>query len=497
MLVIWLISLIQKYNISYLNMVFTSFNFLIFFPLLSILYWIVPAKYRWLFLLLASYFFYINIKPVYAFLVAGVTISTYVFTRLIDETNIESRKQTFMIINICLILLPLFFFKYFSVINNEIISLLNYSHLRWPLPEIKLLLPIGISFYTFMAIGYTIDVYNEDIEAERNIGFVALFLSFFPLILSGPIERAKNMLPQFKAIKFFDYDMVVQGLKLMLWGYFMKLVVADRVGIYVDAIYDNIPFHNGTSLLFASCLFPFQVYADLGGYTLISIGTAKILGINVMHNFNRPFFATTMSEFWHRWHISLISWLTDYIYTPLSFVLRKYKIWGIVMALMITFLISGIWHGAALKFVMWGLIQGVFLSVEALTYKKRALFEKKHQLTNKSWYIFLEIILTFILFTSSQIFGRSANINEAFTIYHRIFTIRGPLFIGESQIFLFSILGIFLLLLKDFADEFIPNRFLFFESKHNLIRIMAYSSIIIIILLIGVFDKGQFIYFKF
>ena len=226
-------------------------------------------------------------------------------------------------INIILILLPLFFFKYFAAINNQLFAFLDSYNLRWPLPEIKLVLPIGISFYTFMAIGYTIDVYNEEIEAEKNIGILALFVSFFPLILSGPIERAKNMLPQFKVARILEYDMVVQGFKFMLWGYFMKLVVADRVGIYVDAVYNNIAQHNGTTLLFASFLYPFQVYADLGGYSLIAIGTASVLGFQVMQNFNRPFFATSMSEFWRRWHISLISWLTDYLYTPSLVSIKK------------------------------------------------------------------------------------------------------------------------------------------------------------------------------
>lgn len=478
-------------------MVFTSFNFLIFFPIVAVLYWITPTKFRWLTLLIASYFFYINIKPVYVLLVAGVTLSTYVFTRLMDKTNQESRKKGYMIINVILILLPLFFFKYFAAINSVIFSLLESYNLRWPLPEMKLLLPIGISFYTFMAIGYTIDVNNEEIESEKNIGILALFVSFFPLILSGPIERAKSMLPQFKAQLKPDYEMIVQGFKLMLWGYFMKLVVADRLGIYVDAIYNNIAQHNGTTLLFASFLYPFQVYADLGGYSLIAIGTASVLGIRVMQNFKRPFFSTSMSEFWRRWHISLISWLTDYVYTPLSFTFRKYKIWGIVIALMITFIISGIWHGAALTFVVWGLMQGSFLSIEALTNKRRTIFEKNNNLTKKGWYVFLGICVTFLSFAASQIFGRAANISDALAVYYRIFSTIGPLFIGSPSTLIYSLLGLSMLLLKDFSDEFIPSRFLFFENKFKFIRVMAYSSIIILILLIGVFDGGQFIYFQF
>jgi D-alanyl-lipoteichoic acid acyltransferase DltB (MBOAT superfamily) len=448
-------------------------------------------------LLAGSYFFYININPAYALLLAGVTVSTYIFTRLIDKSAAESQKKLYKIINIILILLPLFFFKYFSVVNEGIFNLLENLSIRWPLPEIQLMLPVGISFYTFMAIGYTVDVYNEEIEAEKNIGVVALFVSFFPLILSGPIERAKNMLPQFKTQKPADYSMIVQGLKLMLWGYFMKLVVADRLGIYIDAVYHNAAQHNGTSLMFTAALYPFQVYADLGGYSLIAIGTAKILGLNVMQNFKRPFFATSMAELWRRWHISLITWLTDYIYTPLSFAFRKYRVRGTVLALMITFMISGIWHAASLTYVAWGLLQGCYLSIEALTGKKKAAFVKKFNLSKKTWYIFLSCVFTFFLFAASLIFARASGMNNALMIFSRIFTTTGPLFIGVPSILLFGLLGIAMLLLKDFTDEFAPSKFLLFESKYKPVRILAYSAVIIMIFLIGVFDGGEFIYFQF
>jgi D-alanyl-lipoteichoic acid acyltransferase DltB (MBOAT superfamily) len=390
---------------------------------------------------------------------------------------------------------PLFYFKYFAALNNEIFALLETYNLRWPLPEIKLILPIGISFYTFMAIGYTIDVYNEEIEPEKNIGILALFVSFFPLILSGPIERAKNILPQFKKLKVFDYHMAVQGLKLILWGYFMKLVVADRLGIYIDAVYKNITQHNGTSLLFASFLYPFQVYADLGGYSLIAIGTAKILGINVMQNFKRPFFATSMSEFWRRWHISLISWLTDYVYTPLSFAFRKYSVWGIVIALMITFFISGIWHGLALTFIIWGLIQGILLSSEALISKKRFVFEDKYHLRNKWWYTLICCGTTYVLFSFSQIFGRSSSVNEACLVINKIFSVHGKLFIDKPSISIGS-MALFLLLLKDFKDEYKLN-LNFLSSKFAVIRYISIIALISIILLFGVFDGSQFIYFQF
>ncbi|MCF8381824.1 MAG: MBOAT family protein [Bacteroidales bacterium] len=402
-----------------------------------------------------------------------------------------------MVINIILVLLPLFFFKYFTVTNNAIIQLMESRNLHWPLPEIKYMLPIGISFYTFMAIGYTIDVYNEELEADRNIGIVALFISFFPLILSGPIERAKNMIPQFREFHPINYENVAAGLKMMLWGYFMKLVVADRIGIYVDVVYGNILNHNGSSLLIASILYPFQVYADLGGYSLIAIGVSKVMGLNVMQNFKRPFFATSMAEFWRRWHISLITWLTDYVYTPLSFSLRKLGIWGIVLALMMTFMIAGIWHNAAMTFVLWGLMQGAFLSFEALTYKKRNAFEKKNNLNSNPLYLAFCMIITFILFASSQIFGRAITIKDSWMVFNKIFTdIDGAPYLDLTTLS-YSMVGILILFLKDFKDEFYPGKFSFFQNQKLWIRYCSYLTFLFIIILFGVVGGNDFIYFQF
>lgn len=479
-------------------MAFTSLAFLLVFPLAVLLYYITPAKYRLYTLLVTSYTFYINVKPVYVLLLAGVTISTFIFTTLISRTENEYRKKAAMIANIILILLPLFYFKYFGAINDGMISLLKHYGLSWPMPQIKLFLPVGISFYTFMAIGYTIDVYNEEIEAEKNLATVALFISFFPLVLSGPIERAKNMLPQFQQFKLPAYNIIVSGMKLMLWGYFMKLVIANRIGIYVDAVYNTVHEQNGTSLLLATLLTPFQIYADLGGYSLIAIGTAQILGFKVIDNFKRPFFAVSMADLWRRWHISLITWLTDYVYTPLVFAFRKYKMKGVIMALMTTFLISGLWHAASLTFIVWGLLQGLYLSFEALTNKKRVVFEKKHDLNKRGWYVLLNICITFMLFSASQVFGRADNIDSALSIYNKIIFQQGPLFIGDGpSLLIYIFIGLIMLLLKDFTDEYTPLKFLLFNNKNKTIRVIAYTSIIIFILLIGVFDGGQFLYFKF
>jgi alginate O-acetyltransferase complex protein AlgI len=480
-------------------MVFTSFNFIIFFPLIIFIYYLLPEKFRREFLLLASYYFYINIKPVYALLLAGITFSTFVFTNAMSNTDSEKKKKLIFIVNIIIILLPLFFFKYYDFVNTNIFSLLNSFGLTWSLPHISFILPIGISFYTFMALGYSMDVYNGEIEAEKNFTVVALFLSFFPILLSGPIERATNMFHQFKGRLLFDYNKIVKGFPLMLWGYFMKLVIADRVAILVDAIFNNTDKHTGASLLMAVLLYPIQVYADLAGYSLIAIGAANIMGINIIPNFKRPFFASSMSDFWRRWHISLISWLTDYIYTPLSYNLRKYKMRGIVIALMLTFLISGIWHGAAYTFIFWGALQGTFLSIEAITNKQKKQFVKKYRLNKKRWYLFTCCLGTYLLFAFSEIFcGPVSSISKAFFIIKKIFTNFGSTVFYDNPSTIISILtGIVCLFLAEWKMEYYKGDFSFFNNKSRVISNLSYAVIILAILMIGVFDGGQFIYFKF
>ena len=477
-------------------MVFTSLNFLLFFPLVVVLAYLTPLKYRWVTLLAASYFFYLNIKPIYALLLVGVTASTYIFTRLMDNTPDDGIKRRYMIVNIILVLLPLFFYKYFTAINHELLGMMQQMHVSWPLPDISLLLPVGISFYTFMAIGYTIDVYNEDVPAEKNVGILALFIGFFPLVLSGPIERATNMLPQFNTPKSVNYAGIVKGLKMMLWGYFMKLVVADRIGLYVNVVFSDVNNYNGTTLLLCAVLYPFQVYADLGGYSLIAIGTARVLGFDVMQNFRRPFFAVSMAEFWRRWHISLITWITDYVYTPLSFAFRKLGIGGVVLSLLIAFLISGIWHGAAFTFLAWGLLQGIFLSVEALMSKRRKRFETKHQLEKRGWYIFMCCLLTFTLFAISQVFAKATSMENAFVIFQKILTPGGSLYLDITNL-VYAFLGLGMLLISDFRDEFLPGRLLVFENRKIVVRYSSYLAILFLVLYLGVFNGSRFIYFQF
>ncbi len=474
-------------------MTFTSFEFLLYFPVAVLLYNIVPQRFKAWYLLVVSYAFYAMMQPVYLLLLAGVTGMTYGFARWIAKTDDDKKRSRIMVCSIICVLLPLFFFKYYNFVNEQIASLIGVEVL---MPKMGWMLPVGISFYTFMAIGYLVDVNNEEVEVEKNIGIVGTFLSFFPIVLSGPIERAGNMFPQFKDLNRSTPADLTAGAKMMLWGYFMKLCVADRLGLYVDAVFENVVHHNGTTLLFASCLHPIRVYADFAGYSILAMGVARCMGIKIMENFHRPFFATSMSEFWQRWHISLIKWITDYIYTPLNFAFRKWKIWGIVVSIMLAFFVSGVWHGAAWTYIAWGVIQGIYLSIEALTKNSRTNFENKYKLVGKWWYTLICCCIVFVLFAFSQIFGHCADLKEAGVVIGKIFGDSGSLFMDQSSL-IYGGLMLFILFLKDLRDEFFPKHFLCFNSKYIVIRFLSFIFITILVIWCGVLNSSQFIYFKF
>ena len=314
-------------------------------------------------LLIASYYFYMNWEPAYALLLLTSTIVTYLAALGIDRYDDVKKKKACLVSSIVLNLAILFLFKYYNFLGSNIETLLQACGADISVPEFGLLLPVGISFYTFQALGYSIDVYRGTTKVEHDFATYALFVSFFPQLVAGPIERSKTIsCLQFKTKHTLDYDTVMSGARLMVWGFFMKLVMADRCGLFVDIIFNNVEHHNGGSFLVASLLFPFQIYGDFAGYSLIAIGVACILGFCLMDNFNLPYFACSVGEFWHRWHISLSTWFKDYVYIPLGgnrvSRVRNY------FNLFTTFAVSGIWHGANWTFVFWGMIHGALLCVE-------------------------------------------------------------------------------------------------------------------------------------
>lgn len=480
-------------------MAFTSLRFLYFFPTVVLFYFLLPKKYKAWLLLAASYYFYLNANPSFGIVLFATSIFTWAGGLAIARASDGHKRKVFVTFLVGCLVFSLLIFKYYTFINQNVSHLLALFGLKMQIPKMVWLLPLGISYFTFQAIGYLMDVYRRRIEAEKSPGYLLLFLSFFPTVVSGPIERAGNMLVQYRNPGHFVYDNAVAGLRLMLWGYFTKLVVADGLGVYIDEIYSGIDAQNASTLWLVVLLYPLQLYCDFSGYSNIAIGTAKILGIDVMQNFRRPYlFADSITNFWRRNHISLTTWLTDYIYTPLTIRFRQYEKAGVVLAVVITFLIAGIWHGAAWTFVVYGLIHGILLGTEAYNQKKRSKWEKRNKLKQKIWYIALTCLVTYLLVCFSFIFFRSSSLTVAADVLRNLFSHPGRIFFGSSSARLgFSLLTLILVMLSDFRDEYFPSRFRLFENKHRAIRWISYFAILFLILLLGNFNSQHFIYLQF
>ena len=466
-------------------MLFNSLTYLLFFPVICILYWSIYPKYRNTLLLIASYYFYMSWEPAYAILIIITSLSTWGCALLIDNNE----KQKKMIIALCIIvnLFILFTFKYYNFAIDTITSTISLAGFKLYIPHSDFLLPVGISFYTFQCIGYIIDVYRKDIKPERNLVTYALFVSFFPQLVAGPIERAKNLLPQFHSQHRFDGESFISGLKMMIWGFFMKLCIAGNVAPYVDAVYNNVPNHNGTSFILATFFFTFQIFCDFGGYSLIAIGTAKCLGFKLMQNFNHPYLSLSVKEFWRRWHISLSSWFSDYVYIPLGG--SRCSQAKHFRNLMITMLTSGLWHGANWTFVCWGGLHGLYLICNSY-YSK---------LTNKKTFApkFIRIIFTFSFISFAWVFFRANSINDALTIIGNIIANHGSLFKGDGiPSLVLPLLMIGILLFKEIKDEY-RFKLSLMHNPNPWISIPSSAMIIIIILLCAEFNSGQFIYFQF
>lgn len=471
-------------------MLFNSFGFLLFFPLISLGFFIIPKKFRTLYLLFSSYYFYMNWKPLYALLIATSTIVTFGCGYLISLSSSNSRKKTLLIVSLIINLGLLFYFKYFNFIGSSITELLEFLNLDMTIPNFDILLPVGISFYTFQAVGYSIDVFSGKIKNEQNFLKYALFVSFFPQLVAGPIERAKNLLPQFYKAQTFDYDRVISGLKLILWGYFMKIVIADRLSIYVDSVYNNVGAHNGTTFLVATVFFSFQIYCDFAGYSNIAIGSAKVLGFKLMDNFKRPYLAISITDFWKRWHISLSTWFKDYLYIPLGG--NRVSKFRNYINLFITFLISGLWHGSNWTFIFWGALHGLYLIIEKMIFSNKTTRNQNSIIS-----LFSKTIFTYLLICFAWIFFRANNLSESFIVVSSIMTKQGSLYTNNIDSIIFGVLGILLLIVLEFFEEKKSVNLFFLNENNKIIRWAIYVLFIFTILLFGVFDGGQFIYFQF
>ena len=472
-------------------MLFNSLTFLLFFPIVCVLHYAIPSarvKGRNLLLLVASYFFYMNWEPVYAILLLTSTFVTYFAALGMGHYKDKRKRKIYLVSSIVLNLAILFQFKYYNFLASNLEEALQVCGLRIQIPEFHMLLPVGISFYIFQALGYSIDVYRQTAKVEHDFLTYALFVSFFPQLVAGPIERSRNLLPQFRQCHRFKYDEVMAGVRLMLWGYFLKLVLADRCGLYVDAVFNNIEMHNGGSYLLASLLFPFQIYGDFAGYSLIAIGVARVLGFHLMENFRRPYFACSIGEFWHRWHISLSTWFKDYVYIPLggnrSGKASQYY------NLMVTFMVSGIWHGANWTFLCWGSLHGILLCIEKTFRIGKQDYSGCKKLCH--WAV------TFTLVCMSWILFRASNLRDTVSIVSGIFCKIGlpnVTFAMFTELCL-AAFAMTLLLIRELSDEFCWKWHIS-KSHYWLVQHLYIVGMTAMILLFGVLGGDQFIYFQF
>ena len=488
-------------------MLFNSLHFLLYFPIVVLFYFLVPFRFRWMWLLGASYYFYMSWNPKYALLIMTSTIITYLSGRYLEQASkiedIARRdrlKKWCVGISFSSNLAILFFYKYFNFLNESILTLSTKLGVEWNVPNFDVLLPVGISFYTFQALSYTMDVYRGDMKAEKHFGKYALFVSFFPQLVAGPIERSTNLLPQFNEKHYFDYDRVKNGLLLMLWGFFKKIVIADRLAMLVNTVYNNPTNYQGIPLIIATVFFAFQIYCDFSSYSDIAIGASNVMGYNLMTNFNRPYFSKSIAEFWRRWHISLGTWFKDYLYIPLGgsrvSKVKRYR------NIMIVFLVSGLWHGASWNFVIWGALHGMYQLVgselKPLRNRIKTLFKINQEGVMYKGY---QIIFTFVLVSFAWVFFRSNSLSDSIYIVKNMFVLNIPitnetlkLGLGKIDFLLSFILLGNLLLLDSISKEIMT----LVVKQKKMLRWAFYYFYIMAIFILGKFSAaGEFLYFQF
>ncbi|MBR3873399.1 MAG: MBOAT family protein [Clostridia bacterium] len=491
-------------------MLFNSVPFLIFFPVVLAVHFMLPKRARYLWLLAASYYFYMCWNPAYALLMLTSTVITWLSGQLITRArSVGKPGKMYVALSFVSNLAILFFFKYYQFAAESLTAALGRFGVSWQAPVVDVLLPVGISFYTFQALSYTMDVYRGDSQAEGNFLRYALFVSFFPQLVAGPIERSSNLLSQLRKEKPFDPDNFKNGALMMLWGYFQKMVIADRAAVLADHVFANYQSYAGYSLAVAVVVFAIQIYCDFGGYSAIAIGAAKILGVDLMQNFRQPYFAQSVGEFWRRWHISLSTWFRDYLYIPLGGnrkgILRKF------LNLMITFLLSGLWHGANWTYVVWGGLNGLFQIAGDV---KNRLLRKLpvDRLINRSCFSYrlFQRLFTFALICLTWVFFRAESISQALDFLKQMFSVHNPWIFFDETLYTLGLsrleLGILLfsagvLLAVDIAHEHGVSLRARLAEQNLLFRWAVYVGVIVFILIYGMygpgFDAAQFIYFQF
>lgn len=494
-------------------MLFNSMEFLLFFPAVVLIYFLVPQKAKNYWLLAASYYFYMCWNAKYALLLLFSTLVTYTSGLCMEMVKKgrykaaykKSYKKMIVAGSFALNLLILFYFKYFNFALRVLGRILAVLHMEMNVPEFDIVLPVGISFYTFQALSYTMDVYRDEIYAEKNFFRYALFVSFFPQLVAGPIERSKNLLRQFSEHRRFDADMAREGLLLMLWGYFLKLVVADRCAVLVNTVYGDLPAYHGFQLITANVLFAFQIYCDFMGYSVIAAGAARVLGFRLMRNFEQPYLSQSIREFWRRWHISLSSWLKDYLYIPLGGnrkgTVKKYR------NLMITFLVSGLWHGASITFVLWGGLHGLYQILEDIfCAPAKRLCQRMRIDTENFSFKCLQVLKTFILADIAWAFFRADTPRAALSVLKRSLDLSNTGLILNGGLCQMGLdernMGILLvalaaLFLSSLLREVIGDVLSWLTRQNVVFRYALYWGAVLLITLSLDITGQEFIYFQF
>ena len=486
-------------------MLFNSFQFLLFFPTVTILYFLLPHRFRWQLLLLASCLFYMAFIPWYIVILIITILIDYFAGLWLEIPGISAnRKKAVLTISIVSTCLVLFVFKYFNFFNTNFAAIAQHLHWNYSISALKIILPIGLSFHTFQSLSYVVEVYRGNQKAERHFGIYSLYVMFYPQLVAGPIERPQNLLHQFYAEHTFEYQRVTDGLKLMAWGLFKKVVIADRLAIAVNQVYGSPRDYTGWPLIVATVFFAFQIYCDFSGYSDIAIGAAQVMGFRLMDNFNRPYFSKSIAEFWKRWHISLSTWFRDYLYIPLGG--NRAKTWRWQFNLFITFLASGFWHGASWTYVIWGGVNGFYLICSLWTRNFRQSVCQTIGLDRfPTFHKHLRIGITFSLVCVAWIFFRANSISDAWYILTHLFQglsrqliIKGSYF-GQGLSANEFVVAVASILLMEGIHAVQRHRRIrhMLSEKPLAFRWAMYLLILLWILYFGVFENRDFIYFQF
>lgn len=494
-------------------MSFTSLAFPVFFFIVAIGFYLFPRKFRWSWLLIASCYFYMAFVPKYILILFALIIIDFTMALLIERTQGHKRRICFLISIIANIGI-LFVFKYFNFFNENLTLLAQAIGWNYSIAALRLILPLGLSFHTFQSLSYVIEVYRGKYPASRNIGIYALYVLFFPQLIAGPIERPQHLLEELKHTDEIRFDMprILSGLRLMAWGFFKKMVIADRLGISVDYIYAHISSVSGISIFVATVFFAFQLYTDFSGYSDIARGSARVFGIDVVRNFERPYFSLSIAEFWRRWHISLSSWFRDYFYYPLAYARKRATRTWLYFCIIVTFLVTGLWHGAGWTFITMGALFGVFIVLGIVTKSWRERFVKYIRLDQAPrLHRTLQQLMTFALVSFAWIFFRAPDMSTAFAFIGRFFTgwnMPLPQFVHDYIVSPFTTLGFsrgdLLLSLGGITALLVLEHVTSRRSLADLLdrrslswQSFAYVSLALSLSLLSVLMSTQFIYFQF